>query len=282
MYGSQPETALREQQCSLCLRVPPSSPAPSYVRMRITVKHHVAGTVKRTVPYKDQRCPTNNTSSKCSPRYCHTSTGRTLAGKSRLANTIFKRHLRNVVNHSPISLIKHDASISKQSYATIIAYTISYIRTSSRIRGIDVRPITSVLNSNRAIKVYEASRAYIQMTLRCESNLKKESSDAHESRINRGAAKDSLPSYSTPSEIVKLNSSDEQVNYTDTVNVQPIEPIQCIMTIEDMQLISSLYDHSTLCETSAFSPQYDGLRWCAVQCAVCVSQSVESLSSLEN
>nr|CAD7402116.1 unnamed protein product [Timema cristinae] len=265
MYSSHPETALREQQCSLCLRVPPSSPAPSYVRMRITVKHHVAGTVKRTVPYKDQRCPTNNTSSKCSPRYRHTSTGRALAGKSRLANTIFKRHLRNV---------------------------------------------------------------------------KKESSDAHESRINRGAAKDSLPSYSTPSEIVKLNSKDEQVNYTDTVNVQPIEPIQCIMTIEDMQvllvcrawnvclfylgmvflgcvpfsvscvkslLVSPRYDvprwcgihcalcetsacltsvrrssSCTLCETSAFSPQYDGLRWCAVQCAVCVSQSVESLSSLEN
>nr|CAD7434571.1 unnamed protein product [Timema monikensis] len=47
-----PEPALREQQCSL-----PDSPAllppPSYVRMRTTVKHHVAGTVKRTVPYKD-------------------------------------------------------------------------------------------------------------------------------------------------------------------------------------------------------------------------------------
>nr|CAD7256435.1 unnamed protein product [Timema shepardi] len=37
-----PEPALREQQCSLYLAVPPSS------RMRTTVKHHVAGTVKRT------------------------------------------------------------------------------------------------------------------------------------------------------------------------------------------------------------------------------------------
>nr|CAD7395671.1 unnamed protein product [Timema cristinae] len=44
-----PEPALREQQCSLYLAVPPSSPAPSYVRMRTTVKHHVAGTVKYTV-----------------------------------------------------------------------------------------------------------------------------------------------------------------------------------------------------------------------------------------
>nr|CAD7434834.1 unnamed protein product [Timema monikensis] len=47
------DPALREQQCSLYLAVPPSSPPPSYVRMRTTVKHHVAGTVKRTVPYKD-------------------------------------------------------------------------------------------------------------------------------------------------------------------------------------------------------------------------------------
>nr|CAD7572923.1 unnamed protein product [Timema californicum] len=47
-----PEPALREQQCSLYLAVPPSSPPPSYVRMRTTVNHHVAGTVKRTVPYK--------------------------------------------------------------------------------------------------------------------------------------------------------------------------------------------------------------------------------------
>nr|CAD7204830.1 unnamed protein product [Timema douglasi] len=40
--------ALREQQCSLYLTVPPSSPPPSYVRTRTTVKHHVAGTVNRT------------------------------------------------------------------------------------------------------------------------------------------------------------------------------------------------------------------------------------------
>nr|CAD7431642.1 unnamed protein product [Timema monikensis] len=38
--------ALREQQCSLYLAVPPSSPPPSYVRMRTTVKHHVADTMK--------------------------------------------------------------------------------------------------------------------------------------------------------------------------------------------------------------------------------------------
>nr|CAD7397041.1 unnamed protein product [Timema cristinae] len=43
-----PEPALRGQQFSLYLAVPPSSPRPSYVRMRTTVKHHVAGTVKRT------------------------------------------------------------------------------------------------------------------------------------------------------------------------------------------------------------------------------------------
>nr|CAD7196383.1 unnamed protein product [Timema douglasi] len=49
-----PEPALQEQQCSLYLAVPPSSPFPhSYVRMRRAVKHHVAGTVKRTVSYKE-------------------------------------------------------------------------------------------------------------------------------------------------------------------------------------------------------------------------------------
>nr|CAD7571682.1 unnamed protein product [Timema californicum] len=48
-----PEPALREQQCSLYLAVPPSSPPFSYVRVRTTVKYHVAGTVKRTFPYKD-------------------------------------------------------------------------------------------------------------------------------------------------------------------------------------------------------------------------------------
>nr|CAD7570711.1 unnamed protein product [Timema californicum] len=37
-----PEPALREQQCSLYLAVPPSSPLPSYVRMRATVKHQAA------------------------------------------------------------------------------------------------------------------------------------------------------------------------------------------------------------------------------------------------
>nr|CAD7194578.1 unnamed protein product [Timema douglasi] len=49
-YATEAEPALREQQCSLYLVVPPSSPAPSYVRMRTTVKHHVAGTVKHTIP----------------------------------------------------------------------------------------------------------------------------------------------------------------------------------------------------------------------------------------
>nr|CAD7429788.1 unnamed protein product [Timema monikensis] len=39
-----PEPALREKQCSLYLAVPPSSPPLSYVRMHITVKHHIAGT----------------------------------------------------------------------------------------------------------------------------------------------------------------------------------------------------------------------------------------------
>nr|CAD7605801.1 unnamed protein product [Timema genevievae] len=39
-----PEPALREQQCSLYLAVPPSSPPPSFVCMSTTVKHHVAGT----------------------------------------------------------------------------------------------------------------------------------------------------------------------------------------------------------------------------------------------
>nr|CAD7262542.1 unnamed protein product [Timema shepardi] len=43
-----PEPALRDQQFSLYLAVPPSSPPPSYVRMRTTFKHHVAGAVKRT------------------------------------------------------------------------------------------------------------------------------------------------------------------------------------------------------------------------------------------
>nr|CAD7201152.1 unnamed protein product [Timema douglasi] len=47
------EPALREQQFSLYLAVQPSSSSPFYVRMRTTVKHHVAGTVKRTVPDKD-------------------------------------------------------------------------------------------------------------------------------------------------------------------------------------------------------------------------------------
>nr|CAD7573212.1 unnamed protein product [Timema californicum] len=47
------EPALREKQCSLYLAVPASSPPTTYVRLRTTVTHHVAGTVKRTVPYKD-------------------------------------------------------------------------------------------------------------------------------------------------------------------------------------------------------------------------------------
>nr|CAD7400387.1 unnamed protein product [Timema cristinae] len=38
---------------SLYLAVPSSSPLHSYVRMRTTVKYHITGTVKRTVPYKD-------------------------------------------------------------------------------------------------------------------------------------------------------------------------------------------------------------------------------------
>nr|CAD7573079.1 unnamed protein product [Timema californicum] len=46
------EPALREQQCSLYLAVPHSSPPSSNVLMHTTLKHHVAGTVKRTVPYK--------------------------------------------------------------------------------------------------------------------------------------------------------------------------------------------------------------------------------------
>nr|CAD7431669.1 unnamed protein product [Timema monikensis] len=41
--------ALQEQQCFLYLAVPSFS-APSYVRIRTTVKHYVAGNVKRTVP----------------------------------------------------------------------------------------------------------------------------------------------------------------------------------------------------------------------------------------
>nr|CAD7201495.1 unnamed protein product [Timema douglasi] len=48
-----PDPALREQQCSLYLAVPSSSPPSSYVRMLTTVKHHITGTVKRTVPYND-------------------------------------------------------------------------------------------------------------------------------------------------------------------------------------------------------------------------------------
>nr|CAD7571131.1 unnamed protein product [Timema californicum] len=48
-----PEPALLEQQCSIYLAVPSSSPLTSYVRMRTTV-NHVTGTVKRTVPYKDR------------------------------------------------------------------------------------------------------------------------------------------------------------------------------------------------------------------------------------
>nr|CAD7424684.1 unnamed protein product [Timema monikensis] len=46
-----PEPALREQQCSLYLAVPPSSPLPSYLRMRTTVKHHVAGTKESGKPF---------------------------------------------------------------------------------------------------------------------------------------------------------------------------------------------------------------------------------------
>nr|CAD7257908.1 unnamed protein product [Timema shepardi] len=57
-----PEPALREQQCSLYLAVPPSSPPRSYVRMRTTVKHHVADTVKCTVSYKDYSIQLNTTS----------------------------------------------------------------------------------------------------------------------------------------------------------------------------------------------------------------------------
>nr|CAD7259210.1 unnamed protein product [Timema shepardi] len=49
------EPALREQQCSLYLSVPPSSPPPSYVRMRTTVRHPVVGTVKRTSTTKRTR-----------------------------------------------------------------------------------------------------------------------------------------------------------------------------------------------------------------------------------
>nr|CAD7423260.1 unnamed protein product [Timema monikensis] len=53
IQGNEQEPALREQQCSLYLAVLPSSPPPFYVCMGTTVKHHVVGTVKRTVPYKD-------------------------------------------------------------------------------------------------------------------------------------------------------------------------------------------------------------------------------------
>nr|CAD7257902.1 unnamed protein product [Timema shepardi] len=52
-FTIMPEPVLREQQCSLYLAVPPSSPHLSYLRMRTTVKHPVADTVKRTVPYKE-------------------------------------------------------------------------------------------------------------------------------------------------------------------------------------------------------------------------------------
>jgi hypothetical protein len=45
-----PALALRVRQCSLSLA---ASRAASYVRMRTTTKHHAAGAVKRTVPYKD-------------------------------------------------------------------------------------------------------------------------------------------------------------------------------------------------------------------------------------
>nr|CAD7426086.1 unnamed protein product [Timema monikensis] len=48
-----PEPALREQQCPLYLVVPPSSLSPCYVCMHTTVKHHITGTVKRTVLYTD-------------------------------------------------------------------------------------------------------------------------------------------------------------------------------------------------------------------------------------
>nr|CAD7569594.1 unnamed protein product [Timema californicum] len=53
----KPEPALREQQCSLYLAVPPSYSPPSYVHMCTTVKHHMDGTVKCTVPYKDFYLP---------------------------------------------------------------------------------------------------------------------------------------------------------------------------------------------------------------------------------
>jgi hypothetical protein len=45
-----PGSALRERQCSLSLV---ALCVASYVRMRTTVKHYAAGTVKRTVPDKD-------------------------------------------------------------------------------------------------------------------------------------------------------------------------------------------------------------------------------------
>jgi hypothetical protein len=44
MFGTARETVLVSAA---------NSRAASYVRMRTTVTHHVAGTVKRTVPYKD-------------------------------------------------------------------------------------------------------------------------------------------------------------------------------------------------------------------------------------
>nr|CAD7393665.1 unnamed protein product [Timema cristinae] len=53
-YATEAELALREQQCSLYPAVPPPSPPLSYVCMRTTVKHHVAGTLREdqydTVP----------------------------------------------------------------------------------------------------------------------------------------------------------------------------------------------------------------------------------------
>nr|CAD7193552.1 unnamed protein product [Timema douglasi] len=55
--SSGPLTLLRASTVRETVLSLPGSPAflpsPSYVRMRTTVKHHVAGTVKRTVPYKD-------------------------------------------------------------------------------------------------------------------------------------------------------------------------------------------------------------------------------------
>jgi hypothetical protein len=44
------QEALRDGQCSVFLT---ASRVASYVRMRTTVKHHAAGTVKRTRPYNN-------------------------------------------------------------------------------------------------------------------------------------------------------------------------------------------------------------------------------------